>query len=77
MIRSCLISAVAATKLWNKGCQAYLAHVGDARKGDVRIEDIPVVNEFRDELPRLPPVREINFCNRVASGNSAYFSSAL
>ena len=72
VIPSCLISAVAATKLWNKGCQAYLAHVVDARKGDVRIEDIPVVNEFPDvfpdELPGLPPVREIDFAIELLPG---------
>ena len=74
MIPSCLISAVAARKLLNKGCQAYLAHVVDARKGDVRIEDIPVVNEFPDvfpdELPRLPPVREIDFTIELLPGTT-------
>ena len=43
VISSCLISAVAARKLLNKGCQAYLAHVVDTRRGEVRMEDIPIV----------------------------------
>ena len=68
VVSSCLISAVTARKLLNKGCQAYLAHVVDTRKGEVRMEDIPVVNEFPDELPGLPPVREIDFSIELLLG---------
>ncbi|KAL6219601.1 hypothetical protein ACLB2K_007360 [Fragaria x ananassa] len=50
----------------------FQAHVVDARKGDVRIEDIPVVNEFPDvfpdELPGLPPVRKIGFAIKLLPG---------
>ncbi|KAL6179594.1 hypothetical protein ACLB2K_051107 [Fragaria x ananassa] len=74
VIPSCLISAVAARKLLNKGCQAYLAHVVDTRKGEVRMEDIPVVNEFPDvfldELLGLPPVREIDFTIELLPGTA-------
>ena len=61
MISSCLISAVAAGKLLNKGCQAFLAHVVDASIGVLEVGDIPIVREFPDvfpeDLPGLPLVR--------------------
>ena len=44
----------------------------DTEKGSPRIEDIPVVCEypdvFPDELPGLPPDREIEFTIDVAPG---------
>ncbi|KAL6191707.1 hypothetical protein ACLB2K_038097 [Fragaria x ananassa] len=65
VILSCLISAVAAMKLLNKGCQAFLAHVVDTSIRVLEVGDIPVVREFPDifpeDLPGLPPVREIDF----------------
>jgi hypothetical protein len=46
-----------------KGCSAWLAHVRELEKGGKDLASIPVVREFRDvfpeELPGLPPVREI------------------
>ncbi|XP_074327287.1 uncharacterized protein LOC141665206 [Apium graveolens] len=50
-------------RLLRHGCEAYLAHVKDVEKESLRIEDIPVVkdfpNVFLDELPGLPPDREV------------------
>jgi len=52
-----------AGKLLKKGCSAWLAHVRELEKGSIDLASILVVREFRDvfpeELPRLPPVREI------------------
>ncbi|XP_060674056.1 uncharacterized protein LOC132804125, partial [Ziziphus jujuba] len=60
-----LISTLTAKKLLNKGCQGYLAHVIDTRVSGVRLEDMPVVRDFPDvfpeELPGLPPEREVDF----------------
>ncbi|KAK9912201.1 hypothetical protein M0R45_036073 [Rubus argutus] len=57
--------ALAAEKLLKKGCEAYLAHVLNTNVGELNLNDIPVVEEFADvfpdELPGLPPVREIDF----------------
>ena len=54
-----------ARKLVRQGCAAYLRCVTKDRKEEVRLEDIPVVKEFPDvsleEIPRLPPKREIDF----------------
>nr|XP_009799734.1 PREDICTED: uncharacterized protein LOC104245771 [Nicotiana sylvestris] len=49
-----------------KGCLGLLAIVNDTRNETVSIENVPVVREFSDvfpeDLPGLPPVREIDFC---------------
>ena len=51
--------------LLQKGCKGYLAHVVDTRSSEVRLEDVPVVRDFLDvfldDLPGLPPEREIDF----------------
>ncbi|KAL6219348.1 hypothetical protein ACLB2K_007107 [Fragaria x ananassa] len=72
VISSCLISVVAARKLLNKGYQAFLAHVVGASIGALEVGDIPVVKEFPDvlpeDLPGLPPVREIDFSIELLLG---------
>ncbi|KAL8092355.1 hypothetical protein AgCh_034590 [Apium graveolens] len=59
------ISILEAKKLLRQGCEAYLAHVVDTEKKAPSLDEIPVVNEisdiFPDELPGLPPDREIEF----------------
>src|SRR5262249_17167390 len=60
-----LISAMAARRLLRKGCQGYLAHVRDTSIEVSSLQEIPVVREypnlFPEELPGLPPEREIEF----------------
>ena len=60
-----LISAISARCLLQKGCKGYLAHVVDTRSSEVRLEDVPVVRDFLDvfpdDLPGLPPERELDF----------------
>ena len=62
---SSLIYAISARCLLQKGCKWYLAHVVDTCCSEVRLEDVPVVRDFLDvfpdDLPGLPPEREINF----------------
>ncbi|CAL2270251.1 unnamed protein product [Prunus armeniaca] len=54
-----------AKRLLRKGCLGYLAHVIDTRDHRLRLEDVLVVQEFLDvfleDLPGLPPYREIEF----------------
>ena len=61
-----------AGKMLRKSYQGYLAYVVKVREDDVRLEDIPVVREFSDvfpdDLPRLPPEREIDFQIELAPG---------
>ncbi|XP_077228493.1 uncharacterized protein LOC143861449 [Tasmannia lanceolata] len=60
-----ILSAMQACRLLRQGCEAFLASVVEVESNDVRIEDIPVVNEFVDvfpeDLPGLPPDREVKF----------------
>lgn len=50
-----------------KGCAGYLAHVINTRDNIVKLEDIPIVQEFPDvffdDLPRLPPSTTIAIYN--------------
>ncbi|XP_070020483.1 uncharacterized protein [Nicotiana sylvestris] len=54
-----------AQRLLKKGCLGLLDIVNDTRKETVSIENVSVVSEFSDvfpeDLPGLPPVREIDF----------------
>ncbi|XP_074327269.1 uncharacterized protein LOC141665187 [Apium graveolens] len=67
-----LKSALKASKLLSKGCDVYLAFVNDTSKDEPRIEDYPVVREFEDvfpdELPGLPPYREVGFTIELVLG---------
>ncbi|KAL8147994.1 hypothetical protein AgCh_005357 [Apium graveolens] len=59
------LSVIQARRLLRQGCEAYLAHVVDTKKETSILDDIPIVREFPDifpeELPGLPPDREIEF----------------
>src|SRR3989442_11297372 len=71
-VHRCLISAVTAFSLIQRGCEAYLAHVVDTREQSGRVEGIPVVREFPDvfpeELPGLPPDRGVEMTIEVVPG---------
>ncbi|GJU69683.1 putative reverse transcriptase domain-containing protein [Tanacetum coccineum] len=60
-----LISAMKARTLISHGCQGFLASVMDISLESPNIENLSVVREFADvfpdELPGLPPAREIEF----------------
>ncbi|CAN6709765.1 unnamed protein product [Malus baccata var. baccata] len=45
-----IISAIRATRLLNKGCVGFLAHVVVKDEPSLRPEDVPVVRDFVDEL---------------------------
>nr|XP_034908137.1 uncharacterized protein LOC118044086 [Populus alba] len=74
VIPSCVISVLVARKLMRKGCSAWLAHVRESGKGSIDLASIPVVREFRDvfpeELPGLPPIREIEVSIETIPGVS-------
>ncbi|VVA36124.1 PREDICTED: reverse mRNAase, partial [Prunus dulcis] len=74
VLPSCLISAMTARRLLRKGCSGYLAHVIDTRNQELKLEDIPVVRAFPDvfpdDLPGLPPHREIEFTIELIPGTS-------
>ncbi|KAL2226403.1 UNVERIFIED_CONTAM: Transposon Ty3-I Gag-Pol polyprotein, partial [Sesamum indicum] len=65
VIPNCLIYVVTAFNLIKEGCEAYLASVHDTMKVSPGVLDVPVLREFPDvfpdELPGLPPYREVDF----------------
>ena len=67
-----VISAATARKMVRKGCEAYLAYVVDTVKARPSIFDILTVSNFLDifleELPGLPPQREIEVAIDVVPG---------
>ena len=63
--------ATVRTMMW-KGCEAYLAYVIEMEKARPSVSDIPTDSNFLDifpeELPGLPPQREIEFAIDVVPG---------
>nr|XP_043632205.1 uncharacterized protein LOC122603512 [Erigeron canadensis] len=60
-----LCTFVRARRLISRGCKAFLAHVVDSNKESKSMSEISIVNEFvdvfPDDLPGLPPERQIDF----------------
>ena len=60
-----LISALTARKMLKRGCQDYLAVVRNMEADKGTVKKVPMVCEFPDvfleELPGLPPDKEIEF----------------
>ena len=60
--------------MMKKGCIGYLATVRDTQRGELKLEDIPIVREFPDVFPKdlsgLPPDREIEFSIDLLPGFS-------
>lgn len=60
-----VVSALRAEKWIRKGCEAYLAFVSQSEKEGLTVDKVRTVKEFQDvfleELPRLPPNREVEF----------------
>ena len=67
-----MISTSTARKMVRKGCEAYLTYVIDTVKARPSVSNIPTVNDFPnlflEELPGLPPKREIEFAIDVVLG---------
>ncbi|WRX23577.1 Reverse transcriptase domain - like 10 [Theobroma cacao] len=74
VLPSCVISAIKASKLVQKGYSTYLAYVIDTSKREPKLEDVPIVSEFPDvfpdDLPGLPPDRELEFPIDLLSGTA-------
>ncbi|KAJ9539320.1 hypothetical protein OSB04_032053 [Centaurea solstitialis] len=67
-----LISVLKARKCIRKGCETYLAYVVDAKKEKKGVEEVPIVCDylevFPDDLPGLPPDRQVVFHIDLVSG---------
>ncbi|WMV30007.1 hypothetical protein MTR67_023392 [Solanum verrucosum] len=68
-----IISSIRASKVVVQGCLAYLAHVRDVEIEAPSIGSIPVVSEFSEvfpnDLPGMPPDRDILFCIYLEPGS--------
>ena len=60
-----IISCMKARKCLRKGYHAFLAHVVEKKSDERKLEDIPVVRDypevFPEDLPGLPPPRQVEF----------------
>ncbi|KAL4565786.1 hypothetical protein LXL04_029892 [Taraxacum kok-saghyz] len=60
-----ILSCIKAQKYLQKKCPAFLAHIVDKSKEVKKIQDIPEVRDFPDvfpeDLPGLPPKRQVEF----------------
>ncbi|PKI72523.1 hypothetical protein CRG98_007045 [Punica granatum] len=69
-----VISFLEATKLLKRGCEGYLAHVVATEVNSPKLSEISVVCEFPevfpDNLPGLPPDREIEFTIELEPGTA-------
>ena len=63
-----------ARRLLRKGCEAFLAMVLDSKRGQIELENILVVKDFPDvfpeELPGIPPVREVELSIEILPGTA-------
>ncbi|KAL0534031.1 hypothetical protein IC582_028308 [Cucumis melo] len=70
-----VISAMKANKLLSQGTWGILASVVDTRESEVSLSSEPVVREypdvFPDELPGLPPPKEIDFAIELEPGTTS------
>ena len=68
------ISALEVKRLLQKGCEAYIAHVIDTSIFEVDLKNVPMICEFPDvfpdDLPGLPPDRELEFGIEVLPGSN-------
>ncbi|XP_022007226.1 uncharacterized protein LOC110906395 [Helianthus annuus] len=64
-VKANLCTIVEAVKYVRNGSKAFLAYVLDTKQDALKIEDTRIVNEypdvFPDDLPGLPPKREVEF----------------
>jgi hypothetical protein len=69
-----VISFLEATKLLKRGCEGYLAHVIATEVNSPKLSEISAVCEFPevfpDDLPGLPPDREIEFTIELDPGTA-------
>ena len=67
-----IISAITARKMLRRGCTGYLVVIRNVEAKAGVVKNVPMVCRFSDvfpeELPGLPPEREIEFCIDVVTG---------
>ncbi|GKA24746.1 putative reverse transcriptase domain-containing protein [Tanacetum coccineum] len=56
-----VISCIKAHKYVELGCHLFLEYVTEKKSKDKRLEDMPIICDFPEELPGLPPPRQVEF----------------
>ena len=76
-VLSNVVSVMQARRFIRKGYEAFLALILDSKRGQVELEKIPVVREFPEvfpeELPGIPPKREVDLSIEVVPGTAPVF----
>jgi len=67
------ISALQMKRSVRKGCKVFVVHViNNEKEGDLNLSDILAIKDFADvfpeEIPGLPPKRELNFLIELVPG---------
>ena len=68
------ISALQLKKCAIKGCRVFVLHITETNDKETKpsLEDLPFLNYFKDvfpeEIPRLPPKRDIDFTIELVVG---------
>ncbi|KAA3461930.1 DNA/RNA polymerases superfamily protein [Gossypium australe] len=65
-----VIASMFAQRYVRKVNEAYLAYVLNTKVFDLKIESVPIVFEYPNELPRLPSTREVEFGIDLVPRNS-------
>ena len=69
-----VILAMEARRFLRKGCEAFLALILDSKKEQVNLENTPMIKElpdvFPEELPGVPPEREVDLYIEVVQGTT-------
>nr|GFC00279.1 putative reverse transcriptase domain-containing protein [Tanacetum cinerariifolium] len=69
-----LISCITTERYISRGRQIFMIQVVEKKLDEKRLEDIPVVKEFPnifpEDLPGLPPVRQVEFQINQISGTT-------
>ncbi|GJS65897.1 putative reverse transcriptase domain-containing protein [Tanacetum coccineum] len=61
-----------ARKYIERGCHLFLAHVTEKKPKEKQLEDVLVIRDFPDELPGLPPPRQVEFQIDLVPGDAPH-----
>ncbi|PKU73783.1 RNA-directed DNA polymerase [Dendrobium catenatum] len=71
-VTAVIVSSLKAFQMLKKGCEGFLDYVKEEKKEERELKDIPIIQEFpevfSDDLPDLPPSREIDFSVELVAG---------
>ena len=67
-----IISCMRVIKYMKEGCQVFMAQVTESKSSERQLDDVPIVRDFPEvfpeELPGIPPVRQVEFQIELVPG---------